>query len=50
MGIDPELAHGSLRLTIGRSTTEADVDRTIEVVGACIGRLRGLRAPAAVPA
>jgi cysteine desulfurase len=50
MGIDPELAHGSLRLTIGRATTEADVDRTIEVVGACIGRLRGLRAPAAVPA
>ena len=50
MGIEPELAHGSLRLTIGRDTTEADVDRTIDVVGACIGRLRGLRAPAAVPA
>jgi len=50
MGIDPELAHGSLRLTLGRDTTEADVDRTIEVVGACIGRLRGLRAPAAVSA
>jgi cysteine desulfurase len=50
MGIDPELAHGSLRLTIGRGTTEADVDRTIEVAGACIGRLRGLRTPAAVPA
>jgi cysteine desulfurase len=50
MGIDPELAHGSLRLTIGRDTTEADVDRTVEVVGACIGRLRGLRAQAAVPA
>ena len=50
MGIEPELAHGSLRLTIGRDTTEADVDRTIDVVGACIARLRGLRAPAAVPA
>jgi cysteine desulfurase len=50
MDIDPELAHGSLRLTLGRDTTEADVDRTIEVVGVCIGRLRGLRAPAAVPA
>jgi len=50
MGIDPELAHGSLRLTLGRSTTEAAIDRTIEVVGACIGRLRGMHAPAAVPA
>jgi cysteine desulfurase len=50
MGFEPELAHGSLRLTIGRDTSEADVDRTIEVVAACIGRLRGLRAPAAVPA
>src|ERR671911_725517 len=42
MGIDPELAHGSLRLTIGRSTTEAHVDRTIEVIATCIARLRGL--------
>ena len=50
MGIDPERAHGSLRLTLGRDTSDADVDRTIAVVAACIGRLRGLRAPAAVPA
>jgi cysteine desulfurase len=41
MGIPPRLAHGSLRLTVGRGTTEADVLRTIEVAGACIGRLRG---------
>ena len=40
MGIDEALAHGSLRLTLGRETTEADVDRTIQVVEACIGRLR----------
>ena len=50
MGIEPELAHGSLRLTLGRGTTSADVDRTIEVVAACVARLRGLRAPAAVHA
>jgi cysteine desulfurase len=50
MGIEPELAHGSLRLTIGRSTTEADVDRTIEVAASCIGRLRALRTTAAVTA
>jgi cysteine desulfurase len=42
MGIDPHLAHGSLRLTIGRSTTSADVDRTLEVVAACVARLRGV--------
>jgi cysteine desulfurase len=40
MGIDEALAHGSLRLTLGRETTEADVDRTIDTVEACIGRLR----------
>ena len=32
MGIGAELAHGSLRLTLGRETTIADVDRTVEVV------------------
>jgi cysteine desulfurase len=40
MGIDEALAHGSLRLTLGRETTEADIERTIGVVEACIGRLR----------
>jgi cysteine desulfurase len=40
MGIDPELAHGSLRLTIGRDTSEAEIDHTLEVVAACIERLR----------
>ena len=50
MGIDHALAHGSLRLTIGRSTTEAEVDRTLEVLTSVIGRLRGLRAPAAATA
>jgi cysteine desulfurase len=40
MGIDERLAHGSLRLTLGRGTTEADVDRTLEAVTACVARLR----------
>jgi len=40
MGIDEGLAHGSLRLTLGRETTEAEIDRTIAAVDACIGRLR----------
>jgi len=50
MGIDPALAHGSLRLTIGCATTDAEVDRTLEVLAGVIGRLRGLRAPAAATA
>jgi cysteine desulfurase len=40
MGIDEQLAHGSLRLTLGHETTAADVARTLEVAEACINRLR----------
>jgi len=50
MGIDPQLARGSLRLTIGRDTTETEIDRTLEVLASVIGRLRGLRAPAGATA
>ena len=42
MGIDPYVAHGSVRLTLGPETSEADVDRTLEVVSACVARLRGI--------
>ena len=40
MGIEPERAHGSLRLTAGRGTTEDDVRRTVEVMGSVLGRMR----------
>ncbi|CAN5152669.1 cysteine desulfurase NifS [soil metagenome] len=40
MGIDEGRAHGSLRLTLGRETTEADIDRTLTVVATCLERLR----------
>jgi cysteine desulfurase len=40
MGIDPHLAHGSLRLTVGRGTTPDEVERTVEIAARCIGRLR----------
>jgi cysteine desulfurase len=40
MGIDQQLAHGSLRLTLGPETTTADIERTLEVAEACINRLR----------
>lgn len=41
MGTDHELARGSLRLTLGRDSTLSEVERAIEVVGACVARLRG---------
>lgn len=41
MGTDHELARGSLRLTLGRDSTLPEVERAIEVVGACVARLRG---------
>ncbi len=50
MGLEPELAHGSLRLTAGRSTTAAEVQRTVEVVRRVVDRLRVARAGEASPA
>jgi cysteine desulfurase len=40
MGVDEQLAHGSLRLTAGAETTADEIDRAIEMIGACVGRLR----------
>ncbi len=40
MGIGEEAAHGSLRLTLGRSTSTADVAATVSAVGRCVARLR----------
>lgn len=50
MGIAEPMAHGSLRLTLGPETSEADIARTIEVVGACIARLRASASALAVGA
>jgi cysteine desulfurase len=50
MGIEPEAARGSLRLTIGRMTNEAEIDRTLEVLESVIGRLRAMRTPAVATA
>ncbi len=40
MGISPEVAHASLRLTLGKDTTEAEIDYVIRVLPAIIERLR----------
>lgn len=40
MGLDHATAHGSIRMTLGRSTTEADIDRTLEVFPPIVETLR----------
>lgn len=40
IGLTHEIAHGSLRLTVGDFTTEADVDQTIEALVEIVDRLR----------
>jgi cysteine desulfurase len=44
MGLDEALAHGSLRLSVGRGTTVDDVQRTVDVAARAIDRLRAARA------
>jgi len=40
MGIGPQLAQGSLRITLGRENAEEDVDRFLEVLPKVVERLR----------
>jgi cysteine desulfurase len=42
MGIDPDLAHASLRLTVGASTTEADITHVLDALPPIVARLRSL--------
>ncbi len=42
MGIDRDLAHASLRLTLGIHNTDAEIDRVLEVLPAIVSRLRSL--------
>jgi cysteine desulfurase len=47
MGFAAQRAHGALRLTTGRATTPAEIDRAAEVTRSAIGRMReGVIAPA----
>lgn len=48
MGIDPDRAHGALRLTAGRGTTVADVDAAADLLRAAVGRMRATVARAEV--
>ena len=42
LGREDELAHSSIRFTMGRYTTEEEVDRTIKYVRAAVEKLREL--------
>lgn len=40
MGIEPVSAHGSIRFSLSRDTTDDEVDRAIEIVTSCVERIR----------
>lgn len=42
MGMGHQQAHGSLRMTLGRSTTEEDIDYVLEVLPEIVDRLRAM--------
>ena len=47
LGLTPETARGSLRLTLGKDTTEEQIDRTIQIVSETVERVRQMaEAPA----
>ena len=43
MGVPVELAHGCLRLTLGKANTDADIDTVLAALPGIIEKLRGLR-------
>ncbi len=42
MGIESDLAHAALRLTVGKENTDAEIDRVLEVLPGIVARLRAL--------
>jgi cysteine desulfurase len=47
MGVPPERIRGSLRLTLGRTTTAEEVERAGELVARCVDRVRAAANPQA---
>jgi cysteine desulfurase len=46
MGLDRDLAQGSLRFSLGRQNTEAEVDKVVGVLSEAVDRLRKINLPA----
>ena len=42
LGRSDELAHSSIRFSLGRFTTEAEIDHAVKIIGAAVQRLRTL--------
>ena len=42
MGVPPEVAHGSLRLTVGKSNTLEQIDRVLEELPGVVEELRAI--------
>ncbi|HUT78803.1 MAG TPA: cysteine desulfurase family protein [Polyangia bacterium] len=42
MGLAPREAQGAVRLSLGRGTTDADIDATVRALAATVQRLRGI--------
>lgn len=42
MGLEPRLAHGGIRFSLSRYTTDADIDRALDVLPPIITRLRSV--------
>ena len=42
IGLTPELAHGSLRLSLGRKSTKEDVDYVSETIPYIVKKLRNM--------
>jgi cysteine desulfurase len=42
MGVQPELARGAIRMTLGRENSEEDVDRVLEVFPGIVQKLRAM--------
>lgn len=40
LGLTHEVAHGSLRLTLGRDNTDAEIDYVLEILPPIVQRLR----------
>ncbi|MCK5434802.1 MAG: cysteine desulfurase NifS, partial [Dehalococcoidales bacterium] len=45
MGILPEQAHGSLRFTLGKWTTEDDIEQVLDVLPVIVAKLRAMSPP-----
>jgi cysteine desulfurase len=43
MGLSSDLTMGALRLSLGHTTTEGDVDRAIEAITDAVARIRAVQ-------